>query len=269
MFDKLDDIIYEPIKMLTDWAREPLKGREHQRKIENDKLENDFITENEKIKHINQIEASKLAAELSIKTETEKAKIFSEIKIHEMETEVDLNIRKETEKHKILVEIDEFRKDREFERMKLLSDALMSYKEKLTEINVNTIMAIGNMQLELREKAQNLIYDKTIKYKELQDIAMNDAMRDLTKIDKEFGYESPVGLMLTKAVDQRLCNVINTAQNFLLELNNDIRHLNESIDRLTDSGQKFIDRHLDDMRSINSDKADLIRLSNYPHIDVD
>ena len=35
MFDKLDDIIYEPIKLITDWAREPLKTREIARKKRN------------------------------------------------------------------------------------------------------------------------------------------------------------------------------------------------------------------------------------------
>ena len=32
MFDKLDDIIYKPIELITDWAGEPLRAREHKRK---------------------------------------------------------------------------------------------------------------------------------------------------------------------------------------------------------------------------------------------
>lgn len=36
MFDKLDDIIYEPVKAISDWITEPLKNSEHQRKMERD-----------------------------------------------------------------------------------------------------------------------------------------------------------------------------------------------------------------------------------------
>lgn len=31
MFDKVDDIVYEPVKLLADWAKEPLKRFEHKR----------------------------------------------------------------------------------------------------------------------------------------------------------------------------------------------------------------------------------------------
>ena len=34
ILDKLDDIIYEPIKLMTDWAREPLRRSEHKRTVE-------------------------------------------------------------------------------------------------------------------------------------------------------------------------------------------------------------------------------------------
>lgn len=34
MLDKLDDIIYKPIEMITDWAKEPLRRWEYKRKEE-------------------------------------------------------------------------------------------------------------------------------------------------------------------------------------------------------------------------------------------
>jgi hypothetical protein len=230
MFDKLDDIIYEPIKLVTDWAREPLKNNEHKRSLEKLKLE----------KRIN-----------------------SEIRMSEESLKTDLEIKRETEKVRIITEIDEWKKDQEFSRMQKVSESIIKFQSELTKINVDAINEIGNMQLELREKAQNLVYSKTIKYKELQDIAMKDAMVDLKKIDDEFGHNKTAKNILIKAVDARLSNIIDTAHNFLLELNNDIRSLNKNIDLLTSSGQKFIERHLDQFNSLGLDQESLRKLKDH------
>lgn len=83
MFDKLDDIIYEPIKLVTDWAREPLKGREHRRSIE--AQESKTRTESEvrikEAEHVASIEDQhkKVDAELEIMRKTELQRIFAEI----------------------------------------------------------------------------------------------------------------------------------------------------------------------------------------------
>jgi len=68
MFDKLDDIIYKPIELVTDWAKEPLRRWEHKRNIEQ-----------------------------------ERARIDAEIqnRIKEKEAEVDLVIKKKTEIRRI------------------------------------------------------------------------------------------------------------------------------------------------------------------------
>ena len=129
--------------------------------------------------------------------------------------------------------------------MKKTTEAIMNYQEQLTKLNVNAINAIGYMQLELRERAQKLVYEKTIQYKELQDIAMTDAIGDLQKIEDQFSDNDRAKDILTNAVDKKLANIIDTANNFLLELNRDIRSLNEGISLLAEKGQTFIENHLD------------------------
>lgn len=201
MLDKIDDIIYEPIKLMTDWAREPLRRREHER-------------EKEKQEHSKTIDAN-------------------------------LAIKKKTEVQRILTEIDELRKDKDFQRMKAVSDAIMQYQKDLTHLNIDAINAIGQMQLNLRERAQDLVYDKTIKYKELQDKAHHQAIDEIEEIEKRFHNNEAAKAMFYKSVDHRLANIISTAHKFLIELNNDIAVLNESIRTLTESGQNFIEGHLE------------------------
>jgi len=227
MFDKLDDIVYKPIEAITDWAKEPLKRWEHKRDLE--------------------------------KQETlEKIKLENTLK--EKETDVNLAIKRETEVIRIIAEIDEYKKDKEFERMKAVSEAIMKYQEELTKLNVNAINAIGHMQLDLREKAQELVYNKTIKYKELQDRAFNEAAIDLKRIESDFSDNEIARDILVKAVDKRLANVIDTAHNFLLELNADIKILNQSINILAEKGQIFTERHLDKLHMIENANKNIIQI---------
>ncbi len=219
LFDKIDDIIYEPVKAITDWAREPLRAWEHKRNIKN---------------------------------ETTRKNIETQNRIREKEAEVKLAIKKETEVKRILVEIDELKKDKELERMKAVSEAIMKYQEELTRLNVNAINAIGHMQLDLREKAQQLVYDKTIKYKELQDQAIAEASNDLKNIESAFSGNEIAKDILIRAIDKRLANIIDTAHNFLIELNADIKLLNQSISLLAEHGQVFIENHLEKFHVIEA-----------------
>ncbi len=228
MFDKLDDIIYKPIELITDWAKEPLRRWEYGRREED--ADNRLKRE--------------------IERETAVNKIESEINRAEKEHEVNLSIKKETEVRRIIAEIEEWRSDQDFNRMQAVSEAIMKYQHELTKLNVNAMNAVGNMQLELRNKAQDMVYEKTVKYKELQDQAMNDAVADLKRIETEFPENETARNILTKAVDKRLANIIDTANNFILELNNDIKAINSNISLLANSGQKFIEEHLKQFQAV-------------------
>ena len=240
MFDKLDDIVFEPIKVVTDWAREPLKRWEDERDTKKSllfkKVENEALKEAEE-------------------------KEF-EREIRRKETDANLIIRKETEIQRIIMEIDELAKDKELARMKSTTEAIISYKERLTSVNMGAIDAIGNMQLDLRKKAQALVYEKTIAYKELQDRAFHEAADDLKRIEKEFGDNSIAQEILIKAVDMRLTNIINTANSFLQELASDITLINRSITLLTEHGQGIIERHLEKFHFIDNRDSEIKRIED-------
>lgn len=168
-----------------------------------------------------------------------------QLRSQEKELEVDLEVRRVREIEKAVAEIQEWKKDKEFERMERTTAAIALYLEQLTKLNVETINAIGHMQLELKERAQQLVYDKTIQYKELQDTAIEEAMNDFLRIEEKFGDNERAKDILIKAVDTKMGNIITTSTRFLEELNRDIVNLNESIDRLTNQGQRFIENHLE------------------------
>lgn len=215
MFDKLSDIVFEPIRLVTDWAREPINHRQHKREME-----------------------------------LQQHRIDSESKARMTESEHLAQLEKD--KKAFLVEIEELRKDKDFARMSAVSDAIIKYQEHLTQLNLSAITAIGTMQLDLREKAQNLVHDKTIRYQEIQKKAYDEAFEEIMRIEKEFADNEMAKSILMRAVDARLGNIITTAQNFLLELNNDLGVLNKSINLLTERGQNFIQEHLGQFQVITS-----------------
>jgi hypothetical protein len=225
MFDKLDDIIYKPIETVTEWAKEPLRDKQHKRDM----------------------------------AEKEKdATLAQEMAAHKLT----LKIKKETEIIRVIAEIEELKKNEEFKRMKAVSEAIIKFQKELTQLNVDAINSIGNIQLGLRENAQKLVYERTIKYKELQDLAMQEAMRDLQKIDEIFGENEMSKKILINAVDKRLANIIDTAYSFLQELNTDIRKLNQNIDILVSNGDKFIKDHLSQLRASGFSSDQIKRLKS-------
>jgi hypothetical protein len=237
---KLGDIVMKPIELVTDWGREPLRKWDHERGIERDRARLNAESQN-KIREM---------------------EVESDIRAREKELDIKLSIKKETEVKRIFIELEEFKKDKELQRMVAVSEAIMKYQQELTKLNVNAINAIGNMQLDLREKAQQLVYDKTIKYKALQDQAINEAANDLKRIDSDFNDNEIAKDILIRAVDKRLANIIDTAHNFLLELNADIKLLNQSINILTEHGQTFIEGHLEKFHVIESTSETIRQIEN-------
>lgn len=249
--DKLDDIIYAPVSIITEWAKEPL--RRSQYKMDEKIKDNESRRIRETKEHDVQLE---------VKQQTEVAKVLSELeqynkdreldrKIKESEHEVAMMIKTKTEIERILDEIDQLKKDNEFNRMIAVTEAIMQFKERLTKVNLDAIASIGNMQIDLRDKAYNLIVEKSKCFKELQDVAWNDAFSDLKRIEENFADNDGAKRILTNAVDNRLANIITASNNFLNELNNDILSINQNINLLTENGQNFIERHLEQFKTIS------------------
>ncbi|WP_045589847.1 hypothetical protein [Vibrio vulnificus] len=228
------DCISKPVDVLCDWASEPLKTRSHERsEAARDSAHQrnmDTLTAQSKSEH---------------EIRTKEMELEHELRAKEKELDVNLEVRRVREIETAVAEIQEWKKEKEFERMERTTAAIALYLEQLTKLNVETINAIGHMQLELKERAQQLVYEKTIQYKELQDIAIEEAMNDFIRIEEKFADNERAKDILIKAVDTKMGNIIDTSTRFLEELNRDIVSLNQSIDRLTNQGQKFIENHLE------------------------
>lgn len=212
-----------PLGILEDWASEPLKRWENERNQNNRDRE----------------------VERQIRMQTGVETVKSELRRQEAEHNTSLKIRMQTEIARINAETEQWTKDQEFQRMKDVAEAVTHYRERLTELQLNTIRAIGNMDIELRAKAQDLILSKTREYKAIQDQAQKDAEAEFERIlDKFSCNERIMDIMITNA-QKKLASVIDGTSQFLLGLNDDIQKMNNNIDMITQSGQAFIDRQIE------------------------
>ncbi len=237
--EKLVNIVSSPIELVGEWLKEPLKNREHNRK-------KDLETHQEMFKN-NQVRLN----------QTHNYKLRSD----EEKLKTELHIKKETEVVKIISEIEELKKDKQLERMKLATESLVKLQRELTKINTEAISSIGQMSIDLRDKAHNLFIEKKELYETMQEEAIESSMKNIEMIDKRFAGNERAKDIFYKAEDAKLANAIDSTQRFISELSIDLGNLNKSIDILHMSGQKFIENHLSKFSEIGFSQQDVKMLS--------
>lgn len=228
IFNVLGSVLSSVSGTVTGWLEEPLKRSEHKRQ--------------------EQSKDSDVQRDITRQVGVENA--FSNQRMLEAELSTKLQIKRETEIVRIITEIEQLKKDKEFERMKLVSDAMMSYQKELTRVNVEAVEAIGSMRIELQRKAYELIHEKTMQYGELQDRAIQQAEDQFNRIDNNPSMSESSKNVLRNAVDKKLAGIIDNATRFLEQLNDDMRLISKDINLITSSGQSFIQRHLEQFQLI-------------------
>lgn len=225
--------IIRPFGVLDDYAQEPLKRWEHKRMEE----------------------AKDNALRREIERNTAERKFESDMRMREATHQTDLEIRMQTEINRINAETEQWVKDEEFRRHTEVLNAFEHYMEKLSELNLKTVKAIGLMDIELREKAQDLIREKTQQYYELQGRATKDAEEELERIEQKFANNERMQNIMIGATEKKLANILNATTKFLEELSIDIQKMNNNIDLLIDKGQDLINQQLSNLGNLKLEGA--------------
>ena len=222
-FGAIWKVVTGPLGVLENWANEPLKRWEHKR--QEDSKDRDVEREIRKATGVEEVKA-RLQKELA-------------------QNQADLQIRMQTEINRVNAETEQWTKDKEFERMQKVAEAVSHYQERLMELNLRTVRAIGEMDIELRSKAQALISEKTKEYLEIQNKATADAENEFERIEAKFsGNERIKDIMITNC-SKKLASIIDTTSKFIDELSLDIQNMNKNIDRLIEEGHAHTLRQLE------------------------
>lgn len=277
IFQGVCKVLGSPLGIIEDWASEPLKRWEHKRQEESAQnrvdreiqlstaqervtaelaekaKENDYRRQEQQrsAEHNRTLENNQQQAELA----EQERNAAHERSMEEAKQKADLEIRLQTEINRINAETEEWKKDQEFERMKEVVEAVAQYQQTLSELNLKAVHAIGKMSIELRSEAQNLVKEKTIEYKRIQDEAMADLKNDLMDIKDNFSDEPEMKAILIDMAKEKCVNITSSTKKFLAELSEDIQRMNNTIDLLAQQGQENMDRLLQGFHAIQASQA--------------
>lgn len=224
---KVFKFITSPLGVLEDWANEPLKRWENNRQQQNADRE----------------------VERRIREQTGVESVKSQLRREEAEHQASLEIKMQTDIARINAETEQWAKDEEFARNKELMEAAMKFRERSSELMTNIVKELGNMNLELREKAHNLILEKTREYKALQDEAQAKAEEEFVRIEEKFAGKGRVYDIMVTASEKKFIGVMDATAEFIANLKEDIKAMNQNIDLLTTSGHNHMNKMIDSFSS--------------------
>lgn len=215
MFDKLDDIIYQPVEVICEWAREPLRKWEHGR--------------------------SRDSREQNAQIQEDRRRMEAQLEMEREEHEANLQFQRQ----KWDVEIDKMIAEQEDARRDKLVEAIKNYQIQLADASRDIVNSIGIMTIELRSRANDLIIEKTQAYKKVQDEAKRQSMQALKEAKDAFAESDPQTYrMLVDEIMEERRSMVETAGKCIVELSEDLKRLNDNMVVLTQQGMETVDRYL-------------------------
>ena len=141
----------------------------------------------------------------------------------------------EFDRQKFNAELDDMVARKEIERNSLVMEAIAKYQRTMAECTVSIGNSLGNMNIELRERATALVEDKQKQYSALQEAAMDKASAQLERIYEKFPTESRARTIMENAVEKQLNNIIDTSDRFMRTIDEDFSKMMESVQRITEN----------------------------------
>lgn len=217
MFDKLDDIVYEPIKAICEWAGEPLKRFDHKRATE--------------------AKAQEAEIELSKKQQDAELEMWKKqqaVIINATEKELDANIA-------------DFIAMKEIERNKKIVEAIKEYRRSMIEDAKDIADSLSHMEISLVAEAHDLFIEKTKEYKALQDKAMKECDDQLEEIGVRFANNERVRIRREDMVLDAAADIVDAAKEFISELKEDIKRINTNNTNRVNKATEVADKMLEKM----------------------
>ncbi len=143
------------------------------------------------------------------------------------------NQQLEQERQKFNADLDDFVARKEIERGALIAQSIANYQKTMAECTVSIGKSLGEMHVELLERATNLVRTKQDELKALQDEAIDKAIVQLEKIS---ATKSDTGRkMLEGKVEKILDGIIERSNEFMKTIDREFSEMMRSIQSTTNS----------------------------------
>ena len=156
--------------------------------------------------------------------------------------EARFNQQLDLERQKFNAELDDFIARKEIERNTLIAQSIANYQKTMAQCAVSIGKSLGEMHVDLLERATELVNDKRKELKALQDEAMDTAVAQMEKIST-LKSES-ARKMLESKVDKILDGVIERSNEFMKTLDREFSEMTKTIKDTTQTtminAQKYV-----------------------------
>ena len=193
------EIVSEPLKLVCDWAREPMKDLEV----------------------IRQIRLKKADVNLAIK------QAETNLKLKEQDEVLGVKVRKWN------TEIDQFINEQEDARRIRIVESLKRYQLEMGNAYKDIIVEIGIMTVELREKANKMTQERITEFQRTLDEEKTRSMKRIADIHTEFKDQPDVIQQFQEIEFLGLHYFVDETFKFIADLREDIKKMNANIDGLT------------------------------------
>lgn len=149
------------------------------------------------------------------------------------------------------IEMKELEKDRDLQRRKDVLQAIQSYQIEVTNAVNQSMLILGSMPIDLKKKADEMLYDEQKKYAELQEIWMNGALERMERIDKSFANNEKMKEKLQEAVWDNVQKMIQLATETVERMNEDVKKINENALNFSEEGKEMVKRSFLSMQQLN------------------
>ena len=170
MFDKVDDIIYEPVKLMCDALRQPLK-------------QIDVHNEKAKAEHQQQLEMQMKEFEANLEIDKKRREMEMSVEQRRMEEEITQMIADNEMKRR------EEMADNDLKRREKMVQLEMRYRKEMAEAATRLEQIMVDMQVETRSKIFILYKEKTNDYLESQQRFEDSLFDKVEKMKKLFPGE--------------------------------------------------------------------------------
>lgn len=156
MFNRVDDIIYEPIKLVCDTLRQPLK-------------QIDAYNDKKKAEHTQKLE--------------EQLKQFEvDLELNKKREEMQLSI----DQHRMEEEINQMILDNDLKRREDMIQLEMKYRKEMAEAAAQLAQIMANMQVDTRSKILALYTEKEKEYLDLQNMYKKQMFETVKSLRETF-----------------------------------------------------------------------------------
>lgn len=199
MFDKIDDIVYEPIKLVCDTLRQPIK----QIDVHNERKKDEH--DQELVKQLKQFEV--------------------DLELDKKQREIQLSV----DERRMEEEINQMIQDNDLQRREEMVQLEMKYRKEMADAAAQLAQIMANMQVETRSKILVLYTEKEKEYLDLQD-KYKKQMFDTVKSLRDTFPDGTGEDIIRDEVKTQLKNISERSAAFSKLMNEDMKNVFGIID---------------------------------------